>query len=180
MAARWIIIILDGYVLFLTAGFILFWIGTASADLDETYEKGLSALKNGKYSQALEYLGVAATNQNANAQFTLGQIFRSGIGVAANLNTSLRWFEASAKNNHVTGQYVISWMYRNGIGTDVNQEKSFMWMLKAAESGFMQARTEVAWMYATGTGVTHDLKNLIFGITSPQMVEIKKRNTNLD
>ena len=42
--------------LFLMVGLISFllWINTASADLDETYKKGLSALKNGEYSQALE------------------------------------------------------------------------------------------------------------------------------
>ena len=104
---------------------LTFWTHSAFSQLDDTLEKGLLALKQGNYEASLEYLGVAATNQNAEAQYTLGLIFRSGIGVQRNFSTALRWFEAAGNNNHSMAQFVSSWMYRTGTGTKENKEKSF-------------------------------------------------------
>ena len=132
------------------------------ADLDGTYEKGIIALEKGRYEIALEYLGVAATNQNSDAQYTLGLIFRSGLGVEQNLKTALRWFEASAKNNHPEGQFISSWMYGKGIGTSVDSKKSFDLMLRAAENNITQARVQIAWMYANGNGVETDPEKSFF------------------
>ena len=64
--------------------FTVFSVSSLSAtDSNESYQKGLQSLSSGNYAAAVEYLGLAATDQHAEAQSTLGVMFRSGIATVS-------------------------------------------------------------------------------------------------
>jgi len=114
--------------------------------------------------KAFEWYKKAAENGNVEAQFALGNCYRSGIGMSPdpkNLKKAYEWYKKAAENGDAKAQNLLGHCYTNGYGVEKNERKAFLWYEKAAMRGNVSAMNNVAYCYRFGLGVPVDLKTAI-------------------
>ena len=67
-------------------------------------ERAVSAYNNGHYAAAFEMFKLLAEHGNAEAQYHLGIMYRSGHGVPKNNATALQWYKKAAVLGHAQGK----------------------------------------------------------------------------
>ncbi|VAW93222.1 hypothetical protein MNBD_GAMMA20-1718 [hydrothermal vent metagenome] len=124
-----------------------------AGELDE----GMLAAEQGDYEKALRIFSPLAEAGNAEAQHNLAILYRSGHGVAKDLDKSRYWFLHAAEQGIAAAQYNLGYMYDMGEGVKQSDRYAFLWYRKAAEQGHSLAQTNLGVMYANGSGVAQDL-----------------------
>ncbi len=90
-------------------------------------EEGDAALIKRDYALALQkYQNAAATN-NAYAQYRIGTLYNSGLGVEKNYSEALRWYKLAAAQGNADAQESLGVMYLKGQGISQNYVKAHMW-----------------------------------------------------
>ena len=125
-----------------------------AAGLDE----GIAAVEQGDYAKAVEIFRPLAEAGDAEAQYNLAILYRSGHGVEKDLAQSRQWFLRAAEQGIAAAQYHLGYMYDTGEGVEQSDRYAFLWYRKAAEQGHPKAQTNLGVMYANGSGVAQDLK----------------------
>lgn len=120
--------------------FVLLLNGCAEVKAQQRLAPGMQA----------EDIRIRAEQGDANAQFTLGEIYEQGRGVSQSFAEALKWYQASAKQGFVAAQSILGYLYQYGEGVERNPQAAFMWNLKAAEQGDAYAQHNLAVMYDEG------------------------------
>ena len=89
-------------------------------------------------SESLELL-VEAESGSADAQITLGDIYRKGEGEIQDYEAALAWYRKAAERGDPDGQYKIAGMYFYGYGVVKNNVMAHMWANIAAAGGHLKA-----------------------------------------
>lgn len=92
------------------------------------------------------------------AEVTVANIYRGGLGVPKNAAEALNWFRKAADQGYRDAQVAMGWMYEHGEGVPKDDQLSFAWYRKAADQGYAPAQYAVGQMYSEGRGVTKDDK----------------------
>lgn len=93
-------------------------------------------------------------NEQAQAQFMLADMLRSGDGMAQNTTEAAFWYRAAAENGHAEAQCLLADLLREGDdGVSKNQKKSVYWLRPAAKNGYARAQCNLGAMLNQGTGV---------------------------
>lgn len=77
----------------------------------------------------------------AAAQFNLGQFYREGIGIAADLAIARYWYSEAAAQGHAYAQYNLGLMYERGDGATPDLVEAKAWYRRAAAQDVPGART---------------------------------------
>lgn len=64
------------------------------------YDEGMKAFGAGNYALAVEELTTAANAGNGDAAYQLGEMYENGIGVAANTETAISWYQKAASKGN--------------------------------------------------------------------------------
>lgn len=119
---------------------------------------------NGKGIEKDEATGVAlilkAADEfdNADAQFTLAQLYDNGIGVKEDHTLAIRWARRAAEQGHAIAQYNMGVCYESGaenVGKD--EREAARWYAKAACQGHLDSQFNLGEMYRIGRGVKKDV-----------------------
>ena len=100
----------------------------------------------------------SAEHGEPRAQFYMGVLYASGLGVTKRIKTSNRWFEKAAEGGHVGACYFLANSFLNGTGVTRDPAKGFLLMKKAAEGGVSDAYYELGKCYLDGIGVKKDTR----------------------
>lgn len=101
--------------------------GAAGADV----QKGVDAWQAGNFTAAVAEFRPLANQGNADAQFNMGQAYRLGRGVTADLKIAQSWFQKAAAQGHVQAQANLGLlMFQAG-----QQKAAMPWIMKAAARG---------------------------------------------
>ncbi len=73
----------------------------------KTLADGLSAYEQRNYKQAAEIWAALANQGDAEAQFSLGVMFKNGIGVPQNDTEAMSWLRKSADQNHEHAKLIV-------------------------------------------------------------------------
>jgi uncharacterized protein len=120
------------------------------------YEAGITAAQNGDFETALrEFTGAAEQGLDL-AQYNLGILYYSGLGVKADHNKAYEWTKKAAEQGHLAAQFNLGTLYFNGHGTRRNPEEAFQWYSVAAQQDHAQAQYNLGTMYRDGSGVKQD------------------------
>jgi uncharacterized protein len=87
-----------------------------------------------------------ANRGDADAQFNLSEIYRSGISVPKDLAESARWVRMAAENGHVVAAFNLGMVYHQGFGLQINLAEAETWIGVAAERGHVDAQIFLGWM----------------------------------
>ena len=115
-----------------------------------------SAVRSGSFKQAAELLEQAARSGNAEAQYQLASLYRSGRGVAQDPAQAFKWMAEAAGRGHVKAQFNLGKMYLSGYGTAADRKQAEIWLQRAAAKGndnAIRLLSELA-SHATGAGST--------------------------
>lgn len=122
--------------------------GSASADV----RAGIEAWRAGNYEAAIREWRPLADRGDADAQFNLGQAYRLGRGVPANLPLALEWFEKAARQGHAQAEANLGLsLFQNN-----QRERAMPWLRRAAERGDPRAQYYLGTAHFNGDLVPTD------------------------
>jgi uncharacterized protein len=116
-----------------------FGAGSALADV----KAGVDAWQGGNYPAAVAQWRPLADRGDSDAQFNLGQAYKLGRGVPADLRAAQGWFEKAAQQGHSQAQANLGLiLFQNG-----SRQAAMPWIRKAADAGDPRAQ------YVLGTAL---------------------------
>ena len=104
----------DMKILLTTPLFILALLGPLYAGAD--LQKGLDAISDGDYRQALNNLKELADQGNAKAQYNIGVLYQNGDGVPQSNTEATHWYRLAANQGNVKASFNLGVMYGNAEG----------------------------------------------------------------
>jgi uncharacterized protein len=113
---------------------------------------------------AIEWYSKAADKEDIYALYSLGTMFRDGIGVFKDEQQSFEFFKRSAEKGHYGSMRELAFAYLAGKGTVKDYAESHKWLLKAADeegspiySEVHKVRNALGALYEFGWGVEKDI-----------------------
>ncbi|MDO5526181.1 MAG: tetratricopeptide repeat protein [Prevotella sp.] len=100
--------------------------------------------QNKFYSDNLYASAVAG---DARAQYTLGECYMKGRGVAVNEEMGVYWYAKAASQNYPLAQYFLGECYMKGKGVNVNENMAISLYNKALNNGLYEAYIGLANYY---------------------------------
>jgi uncharacterized protein len=145
----------------LTLPFLLITLLVGTPAVSGDYQKGYTAYNSGDYATALREFKPLAEKGYSHAQFSLGQLYRRGLGVPQDYKTAVKWFDLAAKQGNVTALAALGFMYGQGEGVPRNDKLAVKLTRLAAEGGNGSAQTNLGLMYGQGKGVPKDYETAV-------------------
>lgn len=105
------------------------------------------------YAQALKWFALAAAQGNATAQFSLGNLYDKGRGVARDGAEAFSWYRKAAEQGFPAAQLNVGIMYEAGDGVAPDLVEAARWYRRAAEQRVPTAQYNLGCLYAKGHGV---------------------------
>ncbi len=96
------------------------------------------------YQSSFKSFEKAATLGNSEAQYFLGIMYRSGIGVKQDIEKSNELLNESALNGEANAQYQLFLLYFNGDGLPKNKKKALIWLERASNQNHLKAQVTYA------------------------------------
>jgi TPR repeat protein len=132
------------------------WLGLL--DLGEMHREGKATVKDeGRalvlFRRTLALLRPLAEEGDAEAQGSMGAIYKAGLGVDKNDDEAVVWFRKSAEQGWPFGQFNLGLMYLNGQGVPKSEAEAFSWFRKAADLGSSWAQHAMGYLFQNGKGV---------------------------
>lgn len=113
---------------------------------------GVDAYQRGDYKTALTLWRAAATRNDADAQFNLGQAYKLGRGVPANLAEAEKWYRLAALQGHEEAEsnYGLA-LFENG-----KRAEALPWLERGAARGEPRTQYILGVMLFNGDAVAKD------------------------
>jgi len=99
----------------------------------------------------IQELKALANQGDLDAQYNLGVIYYSGIGVSCDFQEALIWFRKAAEQGNVDGQVGIAAMLYKGEGTRQDFEEAATWLRRAADQATL--KPNIIWELCTTTAM---------------------------
>jgi Sel1 repeat len=106
---------------------------------EEPYE----ALKRGDYRVAAGLFSPRAEKGDVRAQYNLGLLYASGMGVMQDYQAALKWHRLAAGQGHAGAQNELAQIYAKGQGVQQDQVRAYVWYSVAGESSTGGSKTEI-------------------------------------
>lgn len=110
--------------------------GDALSEANQVYDAG-------DYEKAAKLYLPLAKNGNAEAQYTLGMMYRAGRGVEHDYTEARKWYILAAEQGHTMAQFYLGWIYAGGKGVPKDLMRSHMWIDLALASASGDAKKEI-------------------------------------
>jgi TPR repeat protein len=124
----------------------------AAPAYSQSVRAGIEAWSAGKPEQAVAIWRPLAAEGQADAAFNLGQAYKLGRGVPADLAQAQRFYEQAARGGHLEAQTSLGLLlFQNGDRT-----AALRWLKQAADSGEPRAMLIYGTALFNGDGVTED------------------------
>jgi TPR repeat protein len=94
-----------------------------------------------KEKNLLADLRESAQQGDANAQFTLGECYKYGEGVAKDAVEAVKWFRKAAEQGDAKAEFNLGLCYYTGKGVAKDAVEGVKWFRRAAEQGNADAQT---------------------------------------
>ena len=120
--------------------------------------EAIGAFADGEYGLAKRIFVPLAGQGVGEAQFYLGLMYDSGLGVKKDLVQAFEYYHAAATGGHPGAQHNLAVAYASGEGVEVNPVQALRWWRSAARQGNADAQYNLGIVYAVGKlGVARDL-----------------------
>ncbi len=113
---------------------------------DSRYQLGLQfvngSVTEDQFDKTSKLLVKAATGE-ADAQYSLGELYWLGQILKQDATMAAKWFRLSAEQGNSSAQYMLGWLYVDGNGVDRDVDKALGWYALAAEQGHVDAQLKL-------------------------------------
>ena len=117
--------------------------GDAKKTIPLAGEEPYEALRRGDFRVAAGLFSPLAQRGDARAQYNLGLLYASGLGVEQDYQAALKWHRMAAAQGHAGGQNELAQMYAKGQGVQPNQVLAYVWFSMAIASSSSGSKTEI-------------------------------------
>lgn len=107
------------------------------ADAEAKFNIGNRCAGEKDYVEAVKWFRMAANQNNANAQASLGGCYAEGKGVAKDEVEAAKWYRMAAEQNNADGEQLLAFCYYFGEGVAKDDVEAYKWFLLAAAQGEM-------------------------------------------
>lgn len=129
----------------------------SAADTDpKKYQRACDAYNRGDFFTAFEDLMPFAVRGDAQSQFAIAEMLRSGNGTKRNRAEALIWYRRAAEQGHGAAQCNLGTSLYNGWGTAADPQGAIDWWLHAAVGGNARAMFNLGTVVAKGRYVQRD------------------------
>ncbi|NJN70568.1 MAG: sel1 repeat family protein [Nitrospira sp.] len=97
-------------------------------------EEPYAALQRGDFRVAAALFTPIAEKGDVRAQYNLGLLYASGLGVGHDYQAALKWHRLAAGQGHAGAQNALAQMYAKGHGIPQDNVRAHMWYSVAVES----------------------------------------------
>ncbi|MDX1487059.1 MAG: tetratricopeptide repeat protein, partial [Acidiferrobacterales bacterium] len=125
--------------------------------LQQHFREAKEALEVEDLERGHELLRLLAEQGHVDAQFMLGIIYSSGVGLPEDMGRAAHWYRQAAEQGHVDAQYNLGVAYSMGSGVVADSMQAASWYEKAAYQGSTDAQFNLGLLYAQGDGVSKDM-----------------------
>ncbi|MBX3565107.1 MAG: SPOR domain-containing protein [Sphingomonas sp.] len=138
--------------LWLAAAALAALLATPALAQDASVKAGVDAWDKGDYKGAVDLWRASANKGNADAQFNLGQAYKLGRGVPADLKQAEVWYGKAAWQGHEQAEasYGLA-LFANG-----KRSEALTWLQRAVQRGDPRAQYVLGTMYFNGDVVAKD------------------------
>ncbi len=120
-------------------------------DFSNDESAAADAYSRGDYVEARTLATIAATNDNARAQYLLAAMLRHGLGGPVEHANAAHWYREAAKNGEMHGYLALAEMsFANAGGLIVGDGRGFL--QQAARRGSIEAKLMLGQVFASGLG----------------------------
>lgn len=98
-------------------------------------EDGAEAFQKGDYPTALRLWRTLAEQGDACAQFNLGHMYRTGLGVPQDYQQAMFWDRQSAERGNAAAEFNLGVSYYNGQGVPQDYVLAHVWLSLSAIQG---------------------------------------------
>jgi TPR repeat protein len=127
----------------------------AAAKGDDEAECMMGVLADNPSLKA-DWLEKSAAQGNAEAQYSLAQIFESGEGRKQDYKKALQYYELAAEQNDPMALRAMGDCYFYGVVAEEDEKKGLKYYRKAADDGDTNSKIQLGKCYYYGWGVTAD------------------------
>ena len=159
----------------LTASLVL--VATAGAGVAGPLEDGDAAFRKRDYATALQLLRPLAEQGFAKAQYDLGAMYSSGLGVARDYAEAVKWYRLAAAVGFAKAQYGLGTMYARGEGVPQDCAEGLKWYRLAADQGDVVSQADLGTIYFRGECTPRDYAEALNGIGYPPTRVLLERST---
>src|SRR5258708_6387990 len=94
---------------------------------EKANRKGLDAYREKNYAEAMRWYRTAADKGLAKAQYNIGVLYTSGLGVPNDYAEAARWYRKAADQGFAPAQYYLGVLYENGAGMRKDKTQARYW-----------------------------------------------------
>ena len=102
-------------------------------------------------AQALADLRASAEAGDAEAQFILGGMYVTGVGVPQDAAEAVAWYRRAAEQGYARAQYNLGVIYAEGVAVPQDAAEAVAWYRRAAEQGNARAQSNLGAKRSRGT-----------------------------
>lgn len=125
----------------------------AKADPADAAKAGLDRFNNGQRAESFNPLLRAAASGRTEAAFSLGYLYRNGLGTPVDFDDARFWYEKAAATGNAIAMNNLGVLYANGNGVPADRQKALEWYRKSADLGNATAFQNLGEVYERGLGV---------------------------
>ena len=134
----------------------------AATDEPDAFFAGLDAWRAGNLKAAYHHWNKAAAAGDADAQFNLGTLYQSGLGIDADPDAAATLYAEAARRLVPVAAIALIRIKRAGYGVDIRAQDALDYLQGAADRGSALAQFELAIAYDRGIGVTQNHASAAF------------------
>ncbi|NGZ96944.1 MAG: sel1 repeat family protein [Nitrospira sp. WS110] len=106
-------------------------------------EEPYAALRRGDFRVAAALFLPLAEKGDDQAQYNLGLLYASGLGVMHDFKAAMKWHRLAAGQGHAGAQNALAQIYAKGHGVPENTVLAHMWYSVAIESSMAGSKDEL-------------------------------------
>ena len=122
----------------------------------EKYQRACDAYNRGDFFTAFADLMPYAARGDAQSQFAIAEMLRSGNGTKRNQAEALIWYRRAADQGHSAAQCNLGTSLYNGWGTAADPQRAIDWWMHAAVGGNARAMFNLGTVVAKGVYIKRD------------------------
>jgi Sel1 repeat len=148
-------------VLVLAVLALSFYSNHSKSTTENYFKLGLKCYSIEDYKEAVKWFRKAAEQGQTDAQYSLGECYYEGNGIARDDKEAVKWFRKAAEQGQADAQYSLGECYYEGNGVARDNIEAFKWFRKAAEQGQADAQYYIAECYYYGNVLAKDTEEAL-------------------
>lgn len=108
--------------------------------------------------RALYWYGQAAAKGDADAAWTLAELFRGDLGIPDDMEQAAGWYRKAAEMGHAEAAFDLGLLYTEGYGVERDTGEAARWFQQAADAGVARALYMLGTLYEQGVDGAADLE----------------------